>query len=118
MLPKRMRPNHVGEKAYKLGEMLKSGNPQGIYYGLVSHATPAEVVIGAVEPSTVLTDSQVYKSFQNIEQCMMFLDAITYLPDDILVKVDRAAMGASLETRLSFLEHRAVAFCWRLPLFM
>ena len=119
VLPKHMLPNHVGEKAYKIAEMLKAGNPQAIYYGLISHATsPAEVVIGASEPSTALTDSLVYKTFQNIEQCMMFLDAITYLPDDILVKVDRAAMGASLETRMPFLDHRVVEFCWRLPLSM
>ena len=119
VLPRRMLPNHVGAKAYKIAEMLKSGNPQAIYYDLISFATsPADVVIGASEPGTALTDSQVYTSFQNIEQCMMFLDAITYLPDDILVKVDRAAMGASLETRMPFLDHRVVEFCWRLPLSM
>jgi asparagine synthase (glutamine-hydrolysing) len=85
----------------------------------VSHwKDPAAVVLGAQEPPTVLTDRAQWARLADFTQRMMYLDLVSYLPDDILVKVDRAAMGVSLETRVPLLDHNVVEFAWRVPLSM
>lgn len=72
------------------------------------------MVIGGIEPPTLLTDNAPdFSGLDNVQR-MMALDMLTYLPDDILTKVDRAAMGTSLETRVPFLDHRVVKFAWGL----
>ena len=119
VLPRRLRSVQLGCKAYRLAEILECEDPEEIYYGLLSHwKDPAQVVIGASEPDTVLTDRRDCSGIPGIEQYMMYVDAVSYLPDDILVKVDRAAMGVSLETRVPFLDHRVIELAWRLPLSM
>lgn len=113
------RVGTAGDKLYKLAEILSSQNPSMFYHQFVSHwKTPEQIVIGAKEPDTIFTDSSQWTSLNNFEQHMMFMDMASYLPDDILVKVDRAAMGVSLETRIPMLDYRLVEFAWRLPMSM
>ena len=88
-----------------------------LYAALVSHWDPAEqLVIDASEPPTVLTDTSRQPQTDNAIHQMMAIDLVSYLPDDILTKVDRAAMFVSLETRVPLLDHRIVEFAWSLPL--
>jgi asparagine synthase (glutamine-hydrolysing) len=117
LMPENKRLMRLGDKAHKMAEILAAATPEAIYRDLVSHwKSPAELVHNGLEPLTTLTNRVCLANLTGLEHRMMFLDAISYLPDDILVKVDRAAMAVSLETRVPFLDHRVVEFAWRLPL--
>jgi asparagine synthase (glutamine-hydrolysing) len=112
-------PRHPGDKLHKLADILAMDRPEAMYLGLVSHwKNPSSLVIKGNEPLTALTDPGQWPSFTEFTERMMYWDMAAYLPDDILVKVDRAAMASSLETRMPFLDHRLVEFGWRLPLSM
>lgn len=115
VLPASLRLANVGEKLHKAASVLASQNVDELYLGLVSHWQPDDVVLNAYEPENYLNKNSAHSKKLDSVQSMMLIDAMTYLPDDILVKVDRAAMGASLETRTPFLDHRVVEFAWQLP---
>jgi asparagine synthase (glutamine-hydrolysing) len=107
----------LGDKLHKRVDMLASSSVDELYLGIVSHQrNPADWVIGGQEPPTHLTGLRPELGELSAVERMMALDTISYLPDDILVKVDRAAMGVSLESRVPFLDHRIVEFAWSLPL--
>lgn len=117
VVPGRYRYANVGDKLHKLAGLLRAPHPASVHLALVSQwRRPEGVVIGAVEPPTVLTDPGRWARLPDFARHMMYLDLVTYLPDDILVKVDRAAMSVSLETRVPFLDRRVIEFAWRLPL--
>jgi asparagine synthase (glutamine-hydrolysing) len=119
LLPTSLRYTNPGDKLHKSATLFAARQPEAIYQRLVSHwEDPAGVVLGAREPATAITDSARWLACDDFAQRMMYLDTVTYLPDDILVKVDRAAMGVSLETRVPLLDHRLLEFAWRLPLGM
>ena len=119
LLPKFLRYRNPGEKLHKLAQMLTAGGSNGLYVLMGSHWTdPASVVIGGSEPVTVFTDPSARMDRLHPQERMMYLDTMSYLPDDILVKVDRASMGVSLESRVPFLDHRIVEFAWQIPLSM
>ena len=107
----------LGDKLHKGAGVLASATGDELYLGMVSHLrNPADWVIGGQEPPTHLTGLRPELAGLGAVERMMALDAISYLPDDILVKVDRAGMGVSLESRMPFLDHRVVEFAWSLPL--
>jgi len=113
-------PSNMGEKLEKLSTRLEDVRSiKDLYYSLVSGTSnPEDIVIGSKEPTTWLTKQGESLQSLNPKLQMMYLDAMTYLPDDIFVKVDRAAMFNSLETRAPFLDHRVIDLVWSLPLSM
>jgi asparagine synthase (glutamine-hydrolysing) len=117
VLPENELSRNAGDRIHKGADVIGCRSLTELYYKLVSHwHDPGAVVIGGREPPTTLTSWSERLSGLNDVERMMALDAVTYLPDDILVKVDRAAMGVSLETRVPLLDHRIVEFAWSLPI--
>ncbi len=116
----RMGVAQLGDKAHKLGGRLKyARNIDDFYVSLVSEwGRENDLVCGENVPSTLLNDRGRWPRIDNPSARMMVLDAMTYLPDDILVKVDRAAMAVSLETRAPFLDRSVMEFAWKLPMNM
>lgn len=115
LLPGSLRQANIGDKLHKGASVLNACSLEELYLSVITHWEPDGLVVGANEPSTHLRGNPLPLAGLDEVQRMMALDAITYLPDDILVKVDRAAMGVSLETRVPFLDHRVVEFAWQLP---
>lgn len=114
-----LRQRTPGYKLHKLAEVITARDAHDLYYGLTScWKSPEEVIIGGKEPSTLLTDGTSWPVLTNFTEHMQYLDMCTYLQDDILVKVDRASMAVSLESRAPYLDHRIAEFSWRLPMSM
>lgn len=107
----------IARRAAVLTTLLNARDRDAFYLQFVSDwLEPDRIVIDGSEPATALTSNE-FDLDDFIEQ-MMALDTVSYLPDEILAKIDRAAMGTSLETRVPFLDPRIVEFAWRLPLSM
>ncbi|MEW6267159.1 MAG: asparagine synthase (glutamine-hydrolyzing) [Thermodesulfobacteriota bacterium] len=116
LLPEALRHRDPGDTIHKVAEILGAESPRQIYRRLTSHfKRPAEIVIGAVEPPTAFTDEARQAQVSDFLRWMMYLDLISYHPDDILVKVDRASMAVALEARVPMIDHRVVEFAATLP---
>jgi asparagine synthase (glutamine-hydrolysing) len=109
----------INNRIDKIIRIIKSENIDDIYFDLISHCSnPSDFILDSKEPNTLikgLDDTYDFKNYSYIEK-MMLMDTVSYLCDDILVKVDRAAMFNSLETRVPFLDQRIFNFAWSLPL--
>lgn len=119
VIPSRLAMRTPGDKLHKFADVLAIDDVFSFYRQVTSHyKNPGLVVPGALEPETLVCRLGETVGVPSFEQWMMNVDAQTYLPDDILVKVDRAAMGVSLETRVPFLDRHVAEFAWQLPLSM
>lgn len=117
LIPNNWQVSNYGEKLHKGARILRSKNIQSLYTGLVSNWDEASDLVLGTTKSDILSShfSAFDKRIGDIER-MMAVDSVTFLPDDILTKIDRAAMAVSLETRVPFLNKKIVEFAWRLPL--
>ncbi len=116
LTPARLRLSHPEQKAAKLAGLLREKDLDAAYRRLVSlWPEPERLLRSGREPRGLLQDSELRRAFPNFVERMMLLDTLTYLPDDILTKVDRASMSVALEARVPLLNHRVVEFAWRLP---
>lgn len=110
---RRYRTLNLPDRLPKVAATIAEPSREAVYRRLISHfADPEALVLGGREPTMTVAVPQ----FGDFRDTMMYLDTLTYLPDDILAKVDRASMAVSLEGRIPFLDHRVVEFAWQLPI--
>ena len=116
ILPGLNQNTNLGHKIYKGADALEASTLSDLYYILSSQwQNPTDTVISSKEQETFLTKFKPELSSLNNHQKMMVIDLMTYLPNDILVKVDRASMASSLETRMPFLDHELIEHVWKIP---
>ncbi len=105
-----------GARVHRLGSALRQPDEETAYRNLMSHwEEPERIVPGSIEVPTAFTAGESAGIGNTIEK-MTLLDSLIYLPDDILVKVDRASMAVGLEARAPLLDYRLFEFAWRLPI--
>lgn len=118
-LPARWRRPALGDKLHKLASVVDAAGPDELYRRLLApHREAGSIVLGGHEPPFWADAETARRGIVDFSERMMFHDQLGYLPDDILTKVDRAAMAVSLETRIPLLDHRVVEFARQLPLHM
>ncbi|MGJ8561818.1 MAG: asparagine synthetase B family protein [Litorimonas sp.] len=115
-MPRRLRYPALGDRLRKLGDVLAHAEGHSLYRTLVSQfQTPEALSQGATEAKAVLSHPETWPELAEFREVMMYLDTMTYLPGDILTKVDRASMAVSLEARVPLLDHRLIEFAWSMP---
>lgn len=116
LLPADRRPRMLGLKIAKVAGVADADSEQEVYNRLVSHwQDPTALVPGGSEPPTMHSSPSRWPRTAGIVEHMAAIDAVTYLPDDVLAKVDRATMSVSLEGRIPLLDRDIVEFAASLP---
>ena len=111
-----LRGGRLRTRLRTLANILDAPSPEILYrYCVSGWKRPSDIMSKSEAASAAIEDVAYWPTPGDLQGRLMAIDTITYLPDDVLVKVDRAAMGVGLETRVPFLDHRILEFAWRLP---
>jgi asparagine synthase (glutamine-hydrolysing) len=116
-VPARYKPKFLGDKIHKGAAILAEADPDAMYGALVSQ-WDGEALAGISSGHGVARPAHDLTLALDLPETvarLRYRDMTTYLPDDILTKVDRASMAVALEARVPLLDHRVVEFAWRLP---
>jgi len=114
VIPSAYRRIPLDQRLRKVAQVLRCDTSEDLYRRLISHdVTPERTVLGGREPAGIT--GMARPPLDDFREVMMYLDTLSYLPGDILTKVDRASMASSLESRIPFLDPRVAEFAWRLP---
>ena len=114
-LPQGMREQVSGDRVSKLAEVLRHDSFRERYREFISQWHPEDLLQNAGDEARCAYGSEAVPANLDPIATLMYLDTVAYLPDDVLVKVDRASMAASLEVRSPLLDHRVLAMAWRMP---
>ncbi|MFO0693299.1 MAG: asparagine synthase (glutamine-hydrolyzing) [Polyangiales bacterium] len=116
LLPPAARPKHLVERVHKVEQALASRDTRDLYRSIVAAwSDPRAILRRGHDPLDVPRVDDLDRELPSYLERMQFLDSSVYLPDDILCKVDRATMAASLESRVPILAPDVIAFAWTLP---
>lgn len=118
LLPPTRRPAMAGVRAHKLADVVALPDAAALYARLISTWGDPGALVATAEVQGPHRSAWRHPSLADVVERMQYVDALTYLPDDILTKVDRASMAVALEVRVPLLDHRLVAFAWSLPMHM
>ncbi len=116
LAPPAVRSRVTGARLHRAADLLRDRAPDALYRQLMSQwSQPQDLMPATTEGATLHSDPAAVHLIPDFRERMRYVDTLTYLPDDVLTKVDRASMAVSLEARVPLLDHRVVAFAWRLP---
>ena len=118
-LPDRVKRVVTEARIDKLSDVLGADDSGALYRRILSlWPNPNALVLGGREATGRLMEPGLTRDMDPLIEAPQFLDTLTYLPDDILTKVDRASMAVALEARVPLIDYRVVEFAWRLPMRM
>ena len=117
IIPKKLLPDHPIDRIYKFTKLLSASDWDSFYEESIFLQSnyPESFVLGTKNTESPFKKASASVMHNSLSSKMMYTDIATYLPDNILTKVDRASMSVSLEARVPLLDHNIVEYAWKLP---